>query len=271
MSDGVNAGRQPVLYIPHGGGPLPLLGDPAHAGLTTFLREVTAGLPRPSAILLVSAHWEAAVPTVTTARNPTLIYDYYGFPPESYHIQYPAAGSPELAQQVVALLQGAGMQAATDPVRGFDHGVFVPLKLMYPQADIPCVQLSLVRGLNPQAHLAIGRALAPLRRAGVLIVGSGLSFHNLRVFFSHSDPLYSAQFDAWLAQTCAESELDVDERVQRLLDWESAPHARYCHPREEHLLPLHVCFGAAESESPVAQRVFAEELMGQRVSGFKWG
>ncbi len=271
MSDGVNAGRQPVLYIPHGGGPLPLLGDPAQAGLAAFLREQPGSFARPRAIALISAHWEEAVPTVTAGSHPALIYDYYGFPPESYHIEYPAAGSPELAQRIVALLEIAGIKAAADGQRGFDHGLFVPLKLMYPQADIPCVQLSLQRGLDPQAHIAIGRALTPLRQEGVLIVGSGLSFHSLRVFFSHNDPLFSAQFDAWLAETCAGPGLDIAERGGRLIDWDSAPHARYCHPREEHLLPLHVCFGAAESDSPVAQRVFAEELMGQRVSGFRWG
>lgn len=146
-----------ILYLSHGGGPLPLLGDPNHAELVTRLRALGALLPRPSAILVISAHWEAAVPTLTAGTAPGLMYDYYGFPAKSYEIRYPAPGEPRLAAQIQQVLEQSGMEARLDAERGFDHGLFVPLKLLYPGADIPCVQLSLVDSLDAATHLAIGR------------------------------------------------------------------------------------------------------------------
>jgi aromatic ring-opening dioxygenase catalytic subunit (LigB family) len=136
----------------------------------------------PKALLVISAHWEEASPTVMTAARPALLYDYYGFPPESYQLTWPAPGSPELAARVRTLLAAAGFESREDGTRGFDHGTFIPLKLSYPKAEIPTLQLSLKAGLDPEQHLALGRALAPLRDEGVFILGSGMSFHNLRAF-----------------------------------------------------------------------------------------
>lgn len=237
-----------VIYLSHGAGPLPLLGDPDHTEMVQNLKVLAAEIPRPSAILVVSAHWEATVPTVTVGDHPPLFYDYYGFPPASYAITYPAPGDPALSEAVREGLARNGMECGTEAERGFDHGLFVPLKIMYPEADIPCVQLSLVKGLDPAAHLALGQALAGLDPKGLLILGSGFSFHNMRAFFIPDTPETARAdeaFQQWLVETCADPALDADERKKRLIRWETAPHARYCHPREEHLLPLHVCCGAA--------------------------
>jgi aromatic ring-opening dioxygenase catalytic subunit (LigB family) len=263
----------PVIYIPHGGGPLPLLGDPDHAGLVDFLRGIRPELGQPAAVLVVSAHWEATRPAITSGATPPLLYDYYGFPPESYAIQYPAAGQPELAQRVYDLLTSAGFSPHMDGQRGFDHGVFVPLKLMLPEADIPCIQLSQLASLDPASHIALGKALAALRQENVLIVGSGMSFHNLRAFFASRSSQASQEslvFDRWLVETCTSPALSLPEREARLTDWEGAPYARFCHPREDHLLPLHVCFGAAAASTPAARAVFSGDVMGQRVSALLW-
>jgi 4,5-DOPA dioxygenase extradiol len=238
------------LYIPHGGGPLPLLGDEGHQELVGFLRSFATSMHRPKAIIVVSAHWEATVPTVTAGASPSLIYDYYGFPAEAYRLQYPAPGDPALAGRIKAALNEAGFSVVMDTSHGFDHGMFVPLTLMYPEADIPCVQLSLVRGLDPALHLQMGQALAALGEEDILVLGSGFSFHNMQEFFNSpgpgvvGDPRNDA-FQAWLAETCGSSSLEPLERLERLAAWETAPHSRYCHPREEHLLPLHVIAGAA--------------------------
>ncbi|MGD2112309.1 MAG: class III extradiol ring-cleavage dioxygenase [Gammaproteobacteria bacterium] len=260
----------PVLFLPHGGGPLPLLGDPGHAALVRFLGAVAADLGRPAAILVISAHWEASVPTLTGGAHPRLIYDYSGFPEESYSIEYPAPGDPALAADIRQMLQTAGLTAELEAARGFDHGVFVPLRLVYPQADIPCVQLSLVRGLDPALHIRLGRALAGLRQRNVLVVGSGFSFHNLRAFFTSRpgvpDPDNDA-FQDWLVETCTAPGLPEDERTQRLAEWKQAPHARYCHPRAEHLLPLHVCYGLAGGPARV---VFDAGVLGKRAIGLLW-
>lgn len=263
----------PVIYIPHGGGPLPLLGDSGHAGLVDFLGSIWPELGHPAAVLVISAHWEETRPAITSGATPPLLYDYYGFPPESYTIQYPVAGQPELAQHVFDLLTSAGFSPRLDGQRGFDHGLFVPLKLMLPQANIPCIQLSLLGSLDPASHIALGKALTPLRKENVLIVGSGMSFHNLRAFFasreSHAS-LESMAFDQWLVETCASPALQLNEREARLKDWEEdAPYARFCHPREDHLLPLHVCFGAATA-TPTARVAFSGDVMGQQVSALLW-
>ena len=259
-----------VVFVSHGGGPLPLLGDPAHAPLVQALQALAARLPRPKAILVVSAHWEEAAPTLTASAAPSLLYDYYGFPAQSYQIQYPCPGAPALAQQLHAALQGADLAPALDPQRGLDHGVFVPLKLMYPQADIPCLQLSLVRSLDPQVHLAMGQALQTLDLRDVLVIGSGFSFHNMRAFFTPDTPQTRAMngaFEAWLHNTCRDPALSPAERRERLLHWEQAPHARYCHPREEHLLPLLVCQGLAET---AAAEVVSVPILGKQASLMRW-
>ena len=261
----------PVLYIPHGGGPLPLLGEPSHQALATFLGGVGGQLPVPKVILVVSAHWEMPMPSITAGAQPELIYDYYGFPEESYSIAYPAPGEPVLAQQIHGLLQQGGFKPSLTDRRGFDHGLFVPLKLMYPAADIPCLQLSLLQGLNPARHIQLGQAVAALRQQGVLVLGSGMSFHNMRAFYDRSDSPQgrdAAAFEHWLVETCCDPGLDAAQRRNRLEHWEQAPGARYCHPREEHLIPLHVCYGAAGEAA--AKVVFRDQVLGKSVLGLLW-
>lgn len=258
------------LFISHGGGPLPLLGDPGHRELVATLQRIAAELPRPRAIIVASAHWEAAQPMVTTHPAPELFYDYHGFPPESYAVRYPAPGHPQLASAVHGALEATGFAAMGDAGRGFDHGLFVPLKILYPEADIPCIQLSLLASMDPQAHLHMGRALAQLDGEGLLLIGSGSSFHNVQAFFGQQGPeLYARNqaFEDWLVDTLAEAPLSDAERELRLLQWEKAPHARYCHPREEHLLPLLVCAGVAPGP---ATRVWRFGSTGMQGSCFAW-
>ena len=259
----------PVLFIPHGGGPLPLLQDPAHRRLTTFLSGVGKTLGQPRAMVVISAHWEQVRCTVQTNPAPALLYDYQGFPAAAYQLQYPAPGAPELAQEILWLLRSRGIAAVGDVHRDFDHGVFVPLTLMYPAADIPCIQLSLLNDMDPGTHIAIGAAISSLREQGVLILGSGSSFHNMAAL--RDGPVSKercAQFDAWLDDLCCRQTMQVAR--QGLLQWQQAPHARYAHPREEHLLPLHVCFGAAAGAGRPAQRVFNDVMMGYQMSSFLW-
>jgi len=255
------------LHSPRGR-PLPVLGDPGHRPMVELMNDLRAQLPRPDAILVISAHWEEPVPTVLGAEQPPMLYDYYGFPEEAYRISYPAPGHPALAERIAHLLQQAGLAARVDRQRGFDHGLFVPLMLLYPEADIPCLQLSLVRGLDPSLHIAMGKALCPLREKNILVVGSGYSFHNLRALLAGSggpDPANDA-FQDWLIETCT-GPLSEEERERRLMEWQRAPHARYCHPREEHLLPLHVCQGIAGTP---AQLLFDGQILGKRTVAFMW-
>ncbi|UUX95112.1 class III extradiol ring-cleavage dioxygenase [Aquabacterium sp. J223] len=238
----------PTYFISHGGGPWPYMPD-RRAHLQTLERSL-ADMPRqlperPRALLMVTGHWEAPAFTVGTAERPGMLYDYYGFPPHTYEVVYPAPGEPSVARRVRQLIEQAGLPAAEDAERGFDHGTFTPLAVMYPQADMPVVQLSLHHSLDPAAHLALGRALAPLRAEGVLIVGSGLSWHNLRLMGPAArEP--STRFDAWLQQTLVES--PPAERTERLLHWSQAPAARLAHPREDHFIPLLAAVGAAEHD-----------------------
>lgn len=243
------------LFISHGGGPLPLLGDAQHTEMLACLKGIAAEIPRPDAIVVVSAHWEAAVPTITSAANPSLLYDYSGFPPESYAITYPCAGEPSLASEIQRMLNAEGFEAQLDDARGLDHGVFVPLKIMYPEANIPCVQLSLVNTLDPMEHLKIGRALQGLSERNILVVGSGFSFHNMRAFFAPDTAesrRLNAAFEAWLHDVCGNMDYSEAQRCEMLKDWAQAPGAIFCHPREEHLMPLHVCYGVAQA--PCAKR-----------------
>lgn len=262
--------RLPSFFLSHGGGPWPFMdGDyrRAHAKLETSLQALPATLPaKPKAILMLSAHWEEAAFTVMTSPAPGMLYDYGGFPAHTYEVVYPAPGDPVLAERVVALIQAAGLPAARDAQRGFDHGAFCTLVPMYPDADVPVVQLSLKRGLNPAEHLALGRALAPLRDEGVLILGSGFSFHNLRLYGAAGrEP--SVAFDAWL-QAAVPS---PDGRAERLQAWAQAPAARLAHPREEHLLPLMVAAGAAEGEAGACSYHETEFMGGVTASSFRFG
>jgi len=235
--------------------------------LKAWLQGIPAGLPeRPRAILSVTAHWEESVPTVSSAPNPPMLYDYYGFPPETYTIQWPAPGEPALAARVRALLGAAGIASGEDTARGYDHGTFVPLAVAWPKADVPVVQLSLVKGLDPETHLRIGQALAPLRDEGVLIVGSGMSYHNMRGFMSGGGKAASESFDAWLDATCVSDATTRDAGLRR---WAEAPGGRACHPREEHLLPLMVIAGAAGAE--VGKITYNEQILGVKVSAVQFG
>ena len=262
----------PILYIPHGSGPMPLFGESNHASLIGFLKSLGQELGRIKAVLVISAHWEESEVNVTSSPMPELIFDYYGFPKESYQINYPVSGCPELAEQIVDLLSNAGIKAIADPVRGLDHGSFVPLKLIYPNADIPVVQLSLTRDLDPLAHIKIGEAIAELAQQGIAIIGSGFSFHNLQVFMSGEQRVMrkSEVFDQWLNRTVVDPKLNWQQRETALINWQQAPNARFAHPREEHLLPLHVCFGAAKKLNLSAENNFHESLLGARISGYIW-
>lgn len=259
-----------ILFLSHGGGPLPLLWDEGHREMVGCLKEIAASLQRPSAIIVISAHWEEEVCTITSGEKPSLLYDYYGFPEESYTIKYPCAGEPVLARHLYNLLAEEGLVARLDDQRGFDHGLFVPLKIMYPESDIPCIQLSLVDSLNPTEHLRIGKAFEKLAYNNVLVIGSGFSFHNMKAFFtpeSDDSITMNESFEEWLLTTCSSPELDEQERTKRLVQWEAAPFARYCHPREEHLLPLHVCYGIAQTR---CSKSFVLRIMNKKSSMYLW-
>jgi 4,5-DOPA dioxygenase extradiol len=258
-----------IVYFSHGGGPLPILGDPGHQKMIDFMTRLPAQLKKPEAILVISAHWEESTATLLGAKSPVMFYDYYGFPDKAYQIKYPAPGSPELADKITEYLKQNNIPSRIESQRGFDHGLFIPLKLMYPQADIPSLQISLIRGLNPAAHIALGKALQELLNENILVIGSGFSFHNMGAFgwegSGEPDPANDA-FQDWLIEGCTGA-LTQPERDERLIAWEQAPSARYCHPREEHLLPLHVCLGM--SNKP-AELIFDDQILGKRSIAFMW-
>ncbi len=264
--------RLPALYIPHGGGPCFFMEwtlGPADtwARMEAWLAGLGTRFAALEALVVISAHWEEPVVTVQSAARPPLLYDYYGFPPHTYQLTWPAPGAPVLAARIRELLAAAGIESREDPERGFDHGVFVPLKVAFPEARIPTLQVSLVAGLDPAHHLAIGRALAPLREQGVLIVASGLSFHNMQVLMGEGEAVEPSQrFDEWLVTVC---EGDPAAREAALLRWEEAPEARFAHPREEHLVPLMVAAGAATGEP--GRRIFTDQVMGAVVSAIELG
>ena len=260
---------QPALYIPHGGGPCFFMDwNPPHTWdkLKAWLGKLGESIDRPRAVVAISGHWEADEFSATSNAHPPLIYDYYGFPEHTYRIQYPAPGAPELTREISELLKQKNVASRSDPARGFDHGVFIPFKVIYPHADVPIVQLSLKSGLDPAAHIQLGRALAPLRSQGVLIVGSGMSFHNLREFGLDPNP-NSDRFDAWL--TDAACTPDPEMRATKLGQWKNAPAARKAHPREEHLIPLMVAAGAAGEEG--GSKIFHDRIMGATISAFGFG
>ena len=264
----MNRDNKRVVYFSHGGGPLPLLGDPGHKAMIDFIRVLPNQIASPDLILVISAHWEESVPTLLGSPHPPMFFDYYGFPPETYEVTYPAPGAPEAAQQIAGMLSAAGMPARIDPTRGFDHGHFIPLMLMYPEANIPTLQLSLIRGLNAEHHLQLGEALRPLLEQNVLIIGSGFSFHNMSAFSwrpSNEPDAANNAFQDWLIEAATHPTYADTRRA--LLNWEQAPNARYCHPREEHLLPLLVCAGIAQTP---AQVLFDDAILGKRGLAFGW-
>lgn len=262
----------PTLFVPHGGGPCFFMDwNPPDAWdrMAGWLRGVGDLVgARPRALVVVSAHWQAPAFTVNTQATPGLLYDYYGFPEHTYQLTYPVAGAPRLAGEVRHLLAAAGLPSAEEDRRGLDHGVFIPFKLIYPQADVPIVQLSLRVGLDPAEHIAAGRALAPLREQGILIIGTGMSYHNMQRFQrdgSSFDP-ESEVFDDWLAEAVA---APPEQRNKRLTRWAEAPAARAAHPEEEHLLPLHMVAGAAAEDA--GRAVFRDRVLGSAQSAFLFG
>ncbi len=276
VSDPDAALRQPSLFIPHGGGPCFFMdpadpdrvqSDPMWQPMQAYLSGLIADLPaRPRAILLVSGHWEAADFTVHVGDRPPLLFDYHGFPPHTYQLRWDAPGAPDVARRAADLLRGAGFATREEAARGWDHGVFIPMKVALPDADIPLAQLSLRRDLDPAVHIAAGRALAPLRDEGVLIIGSGMSFHNLRV----RGPQAIAPSTAWdYALTAAVTDADPDQRAARVAAWADLPHARFAHPREEHLLPLMVALGAGDRSA--ATCTHRSSVLGWTVSGYRFG
>ncbi|MBD3895000.1 dioxygenase [Halomonas sp. ML-15] len=264
---------QPVLFIPHGAGPCFFMEwNPPGTwdGMAAFLKGIAATLPkRPRALLVVSAHWRTSGGfSVTSAEHPTLVYDYYGFPDHTYALHYPAPGEPALATRIEGLLAGAGLACQPDARRGFDHGMFIPLKLMFPEADIPVVQLSLRNDLDPAVHLATGQALAPLRDEGVLIVSTGMSFHNMRGYGDARFTQPSERFDRWLTSAV---EAAPNQRNAALGKWAEAPDAHRCHPpgEEEHLLPLMVAAGAAGQDA--GRQVYSEQVLKTQLSAYRFG
>ncbi|MES2097144.1 MAG: class III extradiol ring-cleavage dioxygenase [Pseudomonadota bacterium] len=263
----------PTLFVPHGGGPCFVMDpdggppDPMWQPMQTYLAGLIDSLPeRPRAILLVSGHWEENDVTVHVGERPDLLYDYYGFPEHTYHLKWDAPGAPDVARRAADLLRGAGFQTREEAGRGWDHGVFIPMKVMVPGAEIPLAQISLRADLDPADHIAMGRALAPLRDEGVLIVGSGMSFHNLRV----RGDAATAPSRAWdNALTEAVTDADPARRAERVADWADLPNAKFAHPREEHLLPLMVALGAGGDDPAV--RDYADTVLGWAVSGYRFG
>jgi len=241
----------PTLFLSHGS-PMRAV-DPGEAGAAWS--AIARTLPRPRAVLMVSAHWETGVPMVTANPKPETIHDFGGFPEELYRIRYPAPGAPDVAARVVDLLKHAGIATGQDGCRGIDHGAWVPMMHMYPDHDMPVVQLAVQPGRDTAHHLSVGRALAPLTREGVLVVGSGHVTHNLRDWMGSQGqraPLpYAASFASWLADTLARHDDDALVAYR-----EQGPGAARAHPSEEHFLPIYVAWGAAGRDA-VADRVYA--------------
>ena len=226
--------KYPAIYVNHGGGPLPLMGrQPSLAKHMEHARRTFLPKEPPKSIVVLSAHWESDPVKITASAKPKMLYDYYGFPQEAYEYKYDAPGNPQLAKKIQTNLLKEGIKAELDYERGYDHGVFVPLMLMYPEADIPVVAVSLHKSLDVGTNLKIGSALSNLE--DTLVVGSGFTFHNFEKFHA-KDPTsrrLAKDFNEWLKETML-----GDDRVKGMVEWEKAPGARHCHPREEHLLPL---------------------------------
>lgn len=257
-----------VIFLSHGGGPLPLLGDKSHEKMVHFMGQIKDTINKPDAIIVISAHWEENIPTIIGNSVPGLLYDYYGFPNEAYSLDYNLPGNTELAQKVHELLRVSGINSKIELVRGFDHGVFIPLMLMYPEGSIPTVQISLIKGLDSEKHVEMGKALKPLLSENILIIGSGFSFHNMNAFTWNTDNIEDQKNDLFqneIITICTST--DTVFSTDKLKKWENLPNSRYCHPREEHLLPLHVCYGISES---VGKVIFDDYILGKRSVAILW-
>lgn len=264
--------KMPVYYLSHGGGPWPWMEErrESHADLEKSLELIPSELPHaPTAILMVSAHWESQGEFLVQSHpKPPMVYDYYNFPAHTYEVVYPAPGQPELAQQVQQLLQSAGIKASLDAERGFDHGAFVTAFIMYPEASIPIVQLSIDANYDPTQHIALGAALQPLREQGVLIVGSGASYHNLRLM-GPEGAVPSTEFDDWLEAALLNT--TQTDRIAHMKNWANAPSARIVHAREDHLVPLFVAVGASTVEDTVSRTLTTTSASGIKNASYKFG
>lgn len=264
-----NDETMPSIFITHGGGPCFFVEGEFRTiwkGLENWLKNFHSSLKKqPKAIVIFSAHWEEDVFTVHIGERPPLLYDYYGFPEETYKIKYSAVGFPKLANQIVDLLKENNIKVKTEVTRGWDHGVFVPLKVMYPKEEIPIIQISLKNNLNVQEHIRIGQILQPLREQGVLIIGSGSSYHNFNNFGLAGYKM-SQVFDTWLSDT-----LEIETkfiREKKLNEWYKESSARFSHPREEHLIPLMVFEGSSKENEKII-KVFSDEVANVKISCFK--
>jgi aromatic ring-opening dioxygenase catalytic subunit (LigB family) len=258
----------PVYFVSHGGGPWPWVEGMREMFARTAreLSALPAQLPqKPRAVLMISGHWEADGFSVSTAEQPPMEYDYFGFAPHTYTLRYPAPGSPALAARVQQLLGDAGLPCEGDAARGLDHGAFVPMHLMYPQADVPIVLLSLKASYDPAEHIRAGQALSALRDEGVLIMGSGLTYHDMRGFGSDAATAVAQTFEQFLARVVA----DPAHRRAQLLAWAQAPQARRAHPREDHLIPLMVAAGAAQDDP--GRRLFLDHALKVDMGSYEFG
>lgn len=277
MSD---SSRLPVYFIPHGGGPWPFMhslegnlpDDDPWKELEIFLKGFDKSVGRrPKAVLVISAHWENVDQlTVSTASHPGMFFDYYGFPPHTFELKYPAPGAPDIAEHVRDVLKAKGIETKADSERGFDHGVFIPLMLMYPQADVPVIMMSLDPDLTAETHFKIGQALESLRDEDILIVASGLSYHNMRMFFRNDDAhiAQAERFDAWLRDAVEIAE--PADRIAQLKQWVNNPDAIASHfPDHDHLVPVFVAAGAAGKD--IGKRVFHGNFRGKPYSAYRFG
>lgn len=266
--DNLNQNSQ-ITYLSHGGGPLPILDDPSHDEMIEFMKKLPNKIKRPDSIIVISAHWEEDIVTIQSGSEPDIMYDYSGFPEASYNIKYPCKGDRDLALKISGLFRENDIVHRLDDNRPYDHGSYIPLKMIYPNADIPVLQISLHHNLDPFTHLNIGKALRPLLEENILIIGSGFSFHNMRQFdFSgkNIEDSLNNEFQDKLIEICC-SEKDEKKRMEYFMNWENIPGAKYCHPREEHLLPLLVCVGLSKD---VGTKVFDNYILGKRATAFLW-
>ncbi|MBN2879555.1 MAG: dioxygenase [Clostridia bacterium] len=268
MNTSENKSAMQIVYFSHGGGPMPILNDPSHYRMNVFMKNLPSLIKRPDAIVVISAHWEESNVAVQTGASPSMLYDYYRFPEEAYQINYPAKGSPELTKEILEIFKAENIPCTADDERGFDHGLFIPLMMMYPDADIPCFQVSLLHNLYETEHIRLGKALSKLKDKNILLIGSGFSFHNLMEFRLNdkNQDIRNDAFQDWLIEVCT-GDMPQNIREDKLINWETAPNARYCHPRSEHLLPLHVCAAATGRKGEL---VFDDYIAGKRSVAFLW-
>ena len=253
-----------VVFLSHGGGPLPLLGEPGHQKIIDFYKEYGKD-KQPKVIVVISAHYESDDVKVIYNHPQKLLFDYYGFPESAYKYEYNPPINYHYGETILSTLRYKGIKAS-ESTRGFDHGVFVPLLLMFPKADIPVIQISLKKGLDPLTHIEIGKALGQFKDA--LFIGSGSSYHNLNAYLSKSkeDEQKNEDFHDEL-RLLLTSDMDEQEREKQLINWENLPNARFIHPREEHLIPLLVCYGIKQQKGKI---VFDDHIFGKRNICVEW-